>query len=122
MIGAIISMVLLIRRASRPHVAFPGRIPGTRRFSDRERHPDNELIAGVLVFRPESSLLYFSLDRMNPEIKRMASSRKFRLPTAASARKIGAMRLSEAVACLKTVPPDGNLARTARALGIALGD
>ena len=54
MIGAIISLVQLLRRASRPHVAFLGRIPGTRRFSDRERHPDNELIPGVLIFRPES--------------------------------------------------------------------
>ena len=59
MIGAIISLVLLIRRASRPHVAFLGRIPGTRRFSDRERHPDNELIPGVLIFRPESGLALF---------------------------------------------------------------
>jgi SulP family sulfate permease len=64
MIGAIISLVLLIRRASRPYVAFLGRIPGTRRFSDRERHPDNELIPGVLVFRPESGLLYFNMDHV----------------------------------------------------------
>ena len=28
MIGAVLSFVLLIRRASRPHVAFLGRIPG----------------------------------------------------------------------------------------------
>jgi 6-phosphofructokinase 1 len=35
---------------------------------------------------------------------------------------IGAVSLSEAVGRLKTVPPDGNLARTARALGISLGD
>src|SRR5258707_11663098 len=62
MIGAIMSLVLLIRRASRPHVAFLGRIPGTRRFSDRERHPDNELIPGVLIFRPESGLVYFNMD------------------------------------------------------------
>src|SRR5215471_6541827 len=34
MIGAIISLVQLLRTASRPHVAFLGRIPGTRRFSD----------------------------------------------------------------------------------------
>src|SRR5215831_1946804 len=47
MIGAIISLVQLLRTASRPHVAFLGRIPGTRRFSDRQRHPDNELISGV---------------------------------------------------------------------------
>jgi high affinity sulfate transporter 1 len=64
MIGAIISLVLLIRRASRPHVAFLGRIPGTRRFSDRERHPGNELIPGVLIFRPESGLLYFNMDHV----------------------------------------------------------
>lgn len=68
MIGAIISLVLLIRRASRPHVAFLGRIAGTRRFSDRERHPDNELIPGVLVFRPEASLLYFNMDHVHDTI------------------------------------------------------
>jgi len=64
MIGAVISLVQLLRRASRPHVARLGRIPGTRRFSDRARHPDNELIPGVLVFRPESSLLYFNVDHV----------------------------------------------------------
>ena len=64
LIGAIISLVQLLRRASRPHVAFLGRIPGTRRFSDRARHPDNELIPGVLIFRPESGLVYFNVDNV----------------------------------------------------------
>jgi SulP family sulfate permease len=64
LIGAIISLVLLIRSASRPHVAVLGRIPGTRRFSDRDRHPDNELIPGVLIFRPESGLIYFNMDHV----------------------------------------------------------
>jgi SulP family sulfate permease len=64
MIGAIISLVQLLRSASRPHVAFLGRIPGTRRFSDRQRHPDNELIPGVLIFRPESGLVYFNVDHV----------------------------------------------------------
>jgi len=68
MIGAVISLVLLIRRASRPHVAFLGRIAGTRRFSDRERHPDNELIPGVLIFRPESGLFYFNMDHVRDTI------------------------------------------------------
>jgi MFS superfamily sulfate permease-like transporter len=68
MIGAIISLVLLIRRASRPHIAVLGRIPGTRRFSDRERNPDNELIPGVLIFRPESGLVYFNMDHVRDTI------------------------------------------------------
>jgi SulP family sulfate permease len=68
MIGAVISLVLLIRRASRPHVAFLGRIAGTQRFSDRERHPDNELIPDVLIFRPESGVLYFNMDHVRDTI------------------------------------------------------
>ena len=64
MIGAVISLVQLLRAASRPHVAFLGRIQGTSRFSDRERHPDNELIPGVLIFRPESGLVYFNADHV----------------------------------------------------------
>ncbi len=68
MIGAIISLVQLLRRASQPHVAFLGRIPGTRRFSDRERHPHNELIPGVLIFRPESSLIYFNVEHVREVI------------------------------------------------------
>ena len=64
LIGAILSLVQLLRAASRPHVAFLGRIPGSRRFSDRERHSDNELVPGVLIFRPESGLVYFNVDHV----------------------------------------------------------
>ena len=70
MIGAIISLVQLLRRAADPHVAFLGRIPGTRRFSDRERHADNELIPGVLIFRPEANLIYFNVDSVRDTIAR----------------------------------------------------
>jgi ATP-dependent phosphofructokinase / diphosphate-dependent phosphofructokinase len=36
--------------------------------------------------------------------------------------QVGAVKITEAVGRLKTVPPAGGLARTARALGISLGD
>jgi sulfate permease, SulP family len=64
LIGGMLSLIQLLRAASRPHVAFLGRIRGTRRFSDRQRHPDNELIPGVLIFRPESGLVYFNIDHV----------------------------------------------------------
>jgi len=64
MIGAAISIVQLVRQSSRPHVALLGRIPGTRRFSDRDRHADNELIPNVMIFRPESGLVYFNVDNV----------------------------------------------------------
>lgn len=68
LIGAIISILLLIRRASRPHVAFLGRIPGTRRYSDLARHEDNEIIPGLLICRPESGLVYFNIDHVRDTI------------------------------------------------------
>lgn len=64
MIGAIISLVQLMHRTAHPHVAVLGRIPGTRRFSDLDRHPDNEPIPGALIVRPESSLIYFNCDHI----------------------------------------------------------
>src|SRR3954451_604488 len=73
LIGAVISLVQLLRRASRPHVAFLGRIPGARRFSDMARHPDNELVPGALLFRTEASLLYFNADYVRETVmKRVA--------------------------------------------------
>ena len=64
MLGALISLVQLVRVSSRPHVALLGRIPGTRRFSDCDRHADNELIPDVMIFRPESALVYFNVDNV----------------------------------------------------------
>jgi MFS superfamily sulfate permease-like transporter len=55
--AAIASLLMLLAGAARPHVAFFGRIPGTRRYSDLERHSDNEAVPGVVIFRTESSLL-----------------------------------------------------------------
>jgi len=64
LVGAVISLVLLIRRASTPHVAFLGRIPGVQRYSDRERHTGNEPTPGILAFRVESGIVYFNADHI----------------------------------------------------------
>jgi high affinity sulfate transporter 1 len=63
-VAAVASMLLLIHRVAHPHVAFLGRIPGTRRFSDLARHQDNERIPGVLAFRVESGIVYFNVDHV----------------------------------------------------------
>ncbi len=62
LLAALASILLLLARVSRPHVAFLGRIPGTEQYSDMERHPDNEPVPGVIVFRPEASLIYVNAD------------------------------------------------------------
>jgi MFS superfamily sulfate permease-like transporter len=64
LLAAIGSLLLLIAGAATPSVAFLGRIPGSRRFSSIERHPDNELVPGVVIVRPEASLFYFNSDHV----------------------------------------------------------
>ena len=68
LLAAVASILMLIRRAARPHVAFLGRIPGTRRYSDLERNPDNELVPGAILFRVEASILYFNTEHVREEV------------------------------------------------------
>ncbi len=63
-VAVLASLVMVLGRVARPHVAFLGRIPGTNRFSDVARHPENEAIPGVLAFRVEASLVYFNVDHV----------------------------------------------------------
>ena len=66
--AALASILLLLVRASRPHVAFLGRIPGTDSYSDTDRHPENETLPGVIAFRPESSLIYVNADAVRETV------------------------------------------------------
>jgi sulfate permease, SulP family len=63
-VAAVASILLLLQRVAHPHVAFLGRIPGTRRFSDMSRHQSNEPIPGVLAFRVESAIVYFNAENV----------------------------------------------------------
>lgn len=74
LVAVIVSLVVLLAAVARPHVAFLGRIPGTRRYSDAERHPDNETIPGVLIFRVEASLLYFNVDHVRNCVRAKADT------------------------------------------------
>jgi high affinity sulfate transporter 1 len=80
LLAAIASLLMLLAAAARPHVAFLGRIPGTQRYSDLERHPDNEPLAGIVIFRVESSLLYFNAEHVRQLVwTKVESSPELRL-------------------------------------------
>jgi high affinity sulfate transporter 1 len=80
LLAVIASLLMLITTAARPRIAFLGRIPGTRRFSDLDRHPDNELIPGVLIFRVQASLLYFNVDHVRSRVwEKMGATSSLRL-------------------------------------------
>ncbi len=80
MFASIASLLMLLAGAARPQVAFLGWIPGTVRYSDLERHPDNRSLPGIIISRVESSLLYFNVDHVRQSVwARVQSTSQFRL-------------------------------------------
>jgi MFS superfamily sulfate permease-like transporter len=75
LLGAAMSIVLLLRQAARPRVSELARVPGTTYFADRARHPENESIPGVLVVRCEASLLYFNAEFVRERLLEILSAR-----------------------------------------------
>jgi high affinity sulfate transporter 1 len=79
LLAAMASILMLLARASQPHVAFLGRVPGTNSYSDTDRHPENEPTPGVIAFRPEASLLYVNADAVLETVsKRLQDSSDIR--------------------------------------------
>ncbi len=74
-IGIGVSLLLLIYRASRPYIATLGREPGPNgRYSDIDRHPDNELPSHIAVLRIESSLYFANGDSVRTRISHAAEA------------------------------------------------
>jgi SulP family sulfate permease len=75
LLGAALSLLLLIGRASRPRVTEIGRVPGTSYFADLIRHPENERVPDVLVIRSEGGLLYFNVDHVRDRLTALLNER-----------------------------------------------
>jgi high affinity sulfate transporter 1 len=75
LLGVVISILLLLGRASRPRVTELGRVPGTTYFADLTRHPENERVADALIVRSEGALLYFNVDHVRERLSAIVSER-----------------------------------------------
>ena len=73
-IGIAVSLLLLLYRSSRPHVALLGRVPGTHdQYADRARHPENQPVSGIGIVRVESGLFFANADDVRQALRRLAS-------------------------------------------------
>jgi MFS superfamily sulfate permease-like transporter len=75
LIGVVISLLLILRRGSRPRTTELGRVRGTDYFADVIRHPENERFPDVFVFRAEASLLYFNVEHVRDRFFELLSAR-----------------------------------------------
>jgi SulP family sulfate permease len=70
-IGVVVSLLLLLLyRASRPHVAVPG-LPG--HYGDLRRHPENQQTPGVVLVRVEGGLFFANADTVRAAVRAHAA-------------------------------------------------
>lgn len=67
-VGVALSMGALIWRASRPHIAVLGRIPGTEHFRNIERYTA-DTAAGLLLLRVDAGLFFGNVEAVNERIE-----------------------------------------------------
>ncbi|QOL49195.1 SulP family inorganic anion transporter [Massilia litorea] len=67
-VGVALSMGALIWRASRPHIAVLGRIPGTEHFRNIERYTA-DTAAGLLILRVDAQLFFGNTEAVNERIE-----------------------------------------------------
>ena len=72
-IGIVVSLLLLLYRSSRPHVAELGHVAGTAgQYADLERHPENVAVDGIPILRVEAGLYFANAEAVRRAVKRHA--------------------------------------------------
>jgi SulP family sulfate permease len=68
LIGAFLSLIEILYRVSFPHMAVLGRIPDTDTFGDISRHPENEVVEGIFIFRIDAPLIFANAESFKDNI------------------------------------------------------
>lgn len=72
-IGVVLSILLLLYRISKPHVAVLGAVAGTsEQWGDIARHPENEPVRGVVVARVEGPMVFANADTVEEQLRSLA--------------------------------------------------
>ncbi len=64
LIAVIVSLAVLVWRASQPRFSVLGRIPAGLEFGDIAQHPENKTIPGLLIVRPNQGLFFANADSL----------------------------------------------------------
>jgi SulP family sulfate permease len=68
LIGTFLSLIEILYRVSFPHMAILGRIPDSDTFGDISRHPENEVVEGVFIFRIDAPLIFANAESFKDNI------------------------------------------------------
>jgi SulP family sulfate permease len=76
LLGAGLSIVLLLRQGAHPRVAELGRVGDSATFADVTRHPEHRAVPHVLAVRIEAALVYFNVDHVRERVAELLASRQ----------------------------------------------
>jgi sulfate permease, SulP family len=68
LVAVIVSLLALVWRASQPRLSVLGREPGRFIFSDSRRHPENHILPGLLILRPDEGLFFANAEALRNDI------------------------------------------------------
>ena len=64
-----LSLLWLLARASRPHDAVLGRVPGMKGFHELEDYPEATTVPGLVIYRFDSDLVFFNADYFKERVR-----------------------------------------------------
>jgi SulP family sulfate permease len=75
-VAVVASLIVMLQKTSRPHVAVLGRLPGTHAFRNVERSPAAVTTPGVLVVRVDAPLYFANAEYLKEKLERVAAERE----------------------------------------------
>ena len=73
LVAVSVAMLQLLVRASRPHDAVLGRIPGTDEYHEIKRQKEAGSIPGLLIYRFDSALVFFNSDYFKSRVRALVA-------------------------------------------------
>jgi SulP family sulfate permease len=67
-IGALLSLLLVIARASESRISVLGKVPGQPQFTNLRDNPENLIIPGLLIIRVEEGMFYANAESIRDQI------------------------------------------------------
>jgi sulfate permease, SulP family len=67
-IGALLSLLLVIGRASQSHISLLGRVPGQPQFSSMHENPENIPVPGMCIIRANAGIFYANAESIKEHI------------------------------------------------------
>lgn len=67
-IGVILSVLGLLKNMYNPHIAILGRVPGTMKYLDVQRHPESKIVYHTLIVRIDGSQIFMNTESIKNTI------------------------------------------------------